>query len=87
MVYRVEFSRSADRQLEALPTAIQRRVSAATEALAEFPRPIGAERLAGPRVLYRLRVGDNRVIYDIQDDVLVVLIVALGHRNDVYSGF
>ncbi len=84
MLYRVAFSRTADRQLEALPENVRLRVSAHIEALAENPRPVGAKRLAGPRVLYRLRIGDYRVVYDIQEDVLVVLVVALGHRKDVY---
>ena len=85
MSYRIEFSRSADRQLEALPLAVQRRITARVSTLSENPRPVGAKRLSGPQALYRLRIGDYRVIYEVQNDVLVVLVVKVGHRKDVYA--
>ena len=61
-----------------------RRVDARILALAEDPRPPGAKRLAGSEGLHRIRVGDYRVVYAIEDDVLLVLVVRIGHRRDVY---
>ena len=52
--------------------------------LAANPRPPGVEKLAGPDDFYRIRVGDYRIIYQIQDDVLMILVVKIGHRREVY---
>ena len=82
--YRVEFSRPADRQFRGLPADIQRRIAPKINALAGAPRPRGAVKLEGAEDLYRLRVGDYRVLYQILDRVLVILVVALGHRREVY---
>lgn len=60
------------------------RIRAATEALGENPRPEGVTKLAGTDDLWRVRVGDFRVVYMIADDVLVVTVVRIGHRRDVY---
>lgn len=86
MAYRVDIRAGACRAIERLPRAAQRRVVAAIEALADAPRPAGCEKLRGPVGvdLYRLRVGDYRVVYDVQDSVLVVLVVRVAHRRDVY---
>ncbi len=82
--YRLEFSPAAARQLRRLdrPTAV--RIRGATEALRERPRPPGATALQGRRGYLRIRVGDYRIIYSVHDDRLLVLVVALGHRRDVY---
>ena len=61
----------------------QRRVQGAITLLAADPRPPGARQLRG-RPGWRVRVGDYRIIYTIEDDRLVVLVLALGHRRDVY---
>ncbi|MEA2526065.1 MAG: mRNA interferase RelE/StbE [Thermomicrobiales bacterium] len=53
-------------------------------ALGANPRPTGATKLANPDNLYRIRVGDHRVIYTIEDDVLIVLVVSVGHRKEFY---
>lgn len=86
MTYSVIFSRASRRQLRALPQSVQTRIRARIDALAEDPVPIGAERLAGSQVFLRLRVGDYRIIYEVQHDVLVVYVVKVGHRKDVYRG-
>lgn len=52
--------------------------------LAENPRPIGSEKLTGSEDLHRIRVGDYRILYQIQDDALLVLVVKIGHRREVY---
>ena len=83
-VYRVEFERAASRALKRLDEPVRRRVFRAVAALAEDPRPAGAEVLSAPERLYRIRIGDYRVIYAIEDDRLLVLVVQVGHRRDVY---
>jgi len=52
--------------------------------LANNPRPFGSDKLAGPEELYRVRVGDYRIVYQIQDEALLVLVVKIGHRREVY---
>ena len=54
------------------------------DALAANPRPKGVKKLSGPDDLYRIRVGDYRIVYQIHDDRLIVLVVRIGHRKDVY---
>ena len=82
--YRVRFAPPADRQLRKLPRDMQKRVASVIDGLALDPRPPGVERLAGNRDLWRIRVGVYRVSYAIEDDRLVVLIVKVGPRRDVY---
>lgn len=65
---------------------MQRRLAPRIEALARDPRPRGAQKLAGEEELYRLRVGDFRVLYAIRDRELVILVVAIGPRRDIYRG-
>ena len=83
-VYRIEFAPRAERDLLALPEANARRLVPRIDALAPNPRPRGAKKLAGEDDLYRLRVGDYRVLYQIRDRVLLVLVIAVGHRREVY---
>ena len=82
--YRIEFAPAADRDFRALAEDVRRRLRPRIDALAENPRPHGVETLEGEKSLHRIRVGDYRIIYQIQDDVLMVLVVRLGHRRDVY---
>jgi mRNA interferase RelE/StbE len=84
VAYRVEFLKTAAEQLAALPAADQRRVAAKIDALRNNPRPPGVKMLAGGDKLYRLRVGDYRVIYSIDGKKLVVLVIRIGHRKEVY---
>ncbi|MBI5018644.1 MAG: type II toxin-antitoxin system RelE/ParE family toxin [Deltaproteobacteria bacterium] len=86
MVYRVELKPSADKALGKLTWHAQRRVGERIESLAADPRPPGVEKLAGEDELYRVRVGEYRVLYSIRDEVLLVLVVRIGHRRDVYRG-
>ena len=82
--YRVEFSRQADRQFRALPAEVQRRIAPKVNALAAAPRSRGAEQLEGFDALYRLRVGDYRIVYQIREQVLLILVVRVAHRREVY---
>jgi len=82
--YRVEVTPAASRQLRKLDPVAQRRIQAAVELLASEPRPPGVKRLVGGAGEWRVRTGDYRIVYEIEDDVLVVLVIALGHRRDIY---
>lgn len=84
MTYRVEVAPAAVRQLRKLDPAARRRVQAVVELLAADPRPSGAKKLVGGAGEWRVRTGDFRVVYEIHDHVLVVLVVALGHRREIY---
>ncbi|WP_427005244.1 type II toxin-antitoxin system RelE family toxin [Pseudarthrobacter sp. H2] len=65
--------------------AARRRIQAAIELLAETPRPPGAKKLSGGSGDWRVRTRDYRIIYEIQDAQLIVLVVALRHRRDIYQ--
>jgi mRNA interferase RelE/StbE len=84
MAYEVRLKPSAERALRKLPREIQRRIAKRLDSLTGDPRPPGCEKLAGADRLYRVRAGDYRVVYEVSDDVLVVLVVTIGHRGDVY---
>lgn len=84
MTYRIELSPAAVRQLRRLDRTAQRRVQAAIELLADEPRPSGAKKLVGGAGEWRVRTGDYRIVYEIRDQVLLVLVVAVGHRREIY---
>lgn len=84
MSYRIDIAAPAQRQLRKLDPQARRRVQAAIELLSEEPRPPAAKMLANSDGAWRVRVGDYRVIYDIEDDLLVVLVLAAGHRREIY---
>jgi mRNA interferase RelE/StbE len=83
-VYTVSLTTRAVRLLRKLPPAVRPAVGRAIADLANDPRPPGVGR--GPDGTYKIRVSDYRILYDIQDDVLTVLVVKVGHRADVYRG-
>jgi mRNA interferase RelE/StbE len=82
--YALDFTTPAARQIRKLDPQIRSRIRAATEALRDNPRPAGVTALAGAGDLLRIRVGDWRVIYRVEDARLVVLVVEVGHRREVY---
>ncbi|MGH3826245.1 MAG: type II toxin-antitoxin system RelE family toxin [Pseudonocardiaceae bacterium] len=82
--YRIEITRDALRALAKLDKPIRRRVQAAIDQLGEQPRPAGVIALQGLRGAYRLRVGNYRVVYTVEDRQLVILVVDLGHRREIY---
>jgi mRNA interferase RelE/StbE len=84
MTYRVEVAPAAVRQLRKLDPAARRRIQAAIELLADEPRPSGARKLTGGDGEWRVRTGDYRLVYEIHDNILLVLVVAVGHRRDIY---
>lgn len=85
MSYTVEFTTAAARQIRELPRNVRTRVLDAIETLAIEPRPQGARKLAGEDIVWRLRTGDYRVIYEIVNDTLTVTIIRTAHRREVYK--
>ncbi|MEP6485018.1 MAG: type II toxin-antitoxin system RelE/ParE family toxin [Rudaea sp.] len=82
--FEVRFKRSAAKELLKLPHLDNRRIMSRIQSLAENPRPPGCERLAG-RESYRVRQGDFRIIYTIDDERVIVEVIRVGHRSDVYK--
>ena len=85
MMYRVLLRPAAERFVRKLrDRALAARLVDAMRGLADNPRPFGCDKLAGVEELYRVRVGDYRIVYQIQRDALLVLVVKIGHRREVY---
>ena len=84
MSYRVTVAPAAARQLRKFDPQVRRRIQAALELLSSNPRPPTATRLVGGTGEWRVRTGDYRVIYEIMDDELVVLVLRMGHRREIY---
>jgi len=83
--YSIVFARSARKELEALPEAIALRILARIESLAEDPRPRGCLKLSGSGNLWRIRVGNYRVVFSINDPDLLIDVIAVRNRRDAYS--
>jgi mRNA interferase RelE/StbE len=82
--YRIEVKRSAAKAIKKIPKPDRRRISEKIDSLAdELPSP-EVTKMKGDNPFHRIRVGDYRIIYEIQDEVLVILIVKVGHRKDIY---
>ena len=84
MTYKVEIDQAAKRQLKKIPQAMLQQIGAAIDALALDPRPQGSTKLKASD-FYRVRVGDYRIIYEIQDKHLIILVVSVGNRRDIYK--
>lgn len=84
MTYRVEFTRRANKQFQALPVQVKKRIAPKIESLAQDPRPQGVVKLSGEDNAYRIRVGNYRVVYNIVDEKLQILVFRVDHRCDVY---
>ena len=84
--YAVQLKPSADRRLSKLATDVQRRIVGEMEALGFDPRPAGVVKLSDTENLWRVRVGDYRIVYAIDDRQAIVTVVRVAHRKDVYRG-
>ncbi|MGB3757889.1 MAG: type II toxin-antitoxin system RelE/ParE family toxin [Rivularia sp. (in: cyanobacteria)] len=84
MTYSVDFSKIARKQFQKLPLDVQERIQTKINELVIEPRPNGVKKLQGEENSYRIRVGDYRVIYDIFDDTLLVTVIRVKHRSQVY---
>jgi mRNA interferase RelE/StbE len=83
-VYTIELKPSAVRDMQRLPHAIQKRVAQKIDALAHDPFPRGSTKLEASDKLRRIRVGDYRIIYQVRQEVLVVFVIRVKQRGDVY---
>jgi mRNA interferase RelE/StbE len=87
VTYKIEFRPAARRDLKDLSGDILGRVGRKISALAENPRPLGAEKLSGSEEdFYRIRIGNYRVLYRIEDRMLLIVIIKVRHRREVYRG-
>jgi mRNA interferase RelE/StbE len=84
VTYSVDFSKVARKQFKKLPSDVQERIQNKINELAIEPRPNGVKKLQGEENSYRIRVGDYQVVYDIFDDVLLINVIRVKHRNQVY---
>jgi mRNA interferase RelE/StbE len=84
MSYEVQILPKAVRQIKALSVEVRQDITLTIQSLANEPRPIGVKKLSGEKDIYRVRVGNYRVLYRIVDKVLVVVVVSVGHRREVY---
>ena len=84
MRYRIAIEPAAERELAKLPPAARQDVADAISALADDPRPPGVKKLTGSKSSYRIRIGDYRVLYTIADRVLLIVVVKVANRRDVY---
>ena len=85
MSYEVFIKPAAQRQLKKLPRAVQADLIALIERLTENPRLPGCKKLKGRQNQYRIRLSDYRVIYSVEDMALVIRVIKVGHRRDIYE--
>ncbi|MFZ3072086.1 MAG: type II toxin-antitoxin system RelE/ParE family toxin [Thermodesulfobacteriota bacterium] len=83
--YTITFARSARKELEKIDEKLVNRIFPKIEALSKEPRPAGCRKLAGNKHLWRIRIGDYRVVYAVYDDEKAVDIITVRHRKDVYE--
>lgn len=83
--YSIVFARSASKELEALDTTVARRVVPRIKALADNPRPTGCKKLSGVNDTWRIRVGDYRVVYRVEDGGAEVRVMVVRHRSKAYE--
>ena len=81
--YEIRFRRSVSKDLQAIPKRDVERIVSAIRGLAANPRPLQSQKLSGSEK-YRLRSGNYRILYEIEDAILLVCVVKVGHRKDVY---
>ncbi|NUN98856.1 MAG: type II toxin-antitoxin system RelE/ParE family toxin [Candidatus Omnitrophica bacterium] len=84
MPYSVEFTEAARKAFLRLPAGVKAKIGSSIDSLGSNPRPRGCKKLRGEESMYHVRVGDYRNVYEIRDRVLLVLILRIGHRREVY---
>ncbi len=83
--YNIEWKHSASKELKKLPKSRIAKVITAVEGLAENPFPSGSRKIVGAEHTYRMRIGDYRIVYSVEFDKLVIIVIKVGHRKDVYK--
>jgi mRNA interferase RelE/StbE len=82
--YKIEWKRSATKELEKLPRLMISKIVSAVDNLSSDPYPQGVRKLVGTEASYRIRIGDYRVLYNIIENKLIIEVIRVGHRKDVY---
>jgi len=82
--YRIEVKRSAAKELKKIPSADRKRIAHKIDTLAEDPPNPDTTKMKGDNPFHKVRVGDYRIVYEIKEDILLVLVVKIGHRKDIY---
>lgn len=85
MSYRIEVKKSAAKSLRKIPKADQKRIAAEIDSLAENTPNPDTTKMKGNNPFHRIRVGNYRIVYEIHDEVLVILVIKIGHRKDIYK--
>lgn len=85
MSYEILIQPAAQRQLKKLSLAVQKDLVVLIERLSQEPRPLGCKKLKGRQNQYRVRSGDYRVIYSIEETALIIRVIKVGHRRDIYE--
>ena len=84
MSYKIEYATRVTKDIRRIPRSDVSRIMKAIKALSDNPRPVGCKKLVQTDRTYRIRIGNYRIIYDIYDDHLVIRVIRIGHRRDVY---
>ena len=82
--YKVVISSSAEKILKKIPQKEVKRIVVAIERLSEHPFPVGSKKLSGYENVFRIRIGTYRIIYEVEGQKLLILILKIGHRKDIY---
>lgn len=84
--YQVEFLKSAQKEFDRLPTKIQDKILESLSILSNnpFSEILRYKKIKGSELLYRIRVGDYHIVYEVKNDILLIVVIKLGHRKDVY---
>ena len=85
--YKIQYKKSVEKDLRKLPSSQLKGVVARIHALATHPHPSGSVKLRGSLDLFRIRHTDYRIIYQVHDDKLVILVLKVGHRREIYRDF
>lgn len=86
--YKIEFNKHCLKDLEKIPRPFRKNIQKRINALSQEPRPDGCKKLQGSDKvpLYRIRCGDYRIVYAIQDEMLIIFVIQIGHRREIYRG-
>jgi mRNA interferase RelE/StbE len=82
--YSISYKKSVDKDLRSLPSAVRTKIISKIQMLSTAPRPEGSTKLHGAINLYRIRHSDYRIIYQIKDYELIIIVIKVGHRKEVY---
>jgi len=85
LIYSIRFKKSAEKEIEKLPVSVVKRIIPAIDDLALNPRPKGSKKLESKEEIWRIRIGDYRVLYSIEDVIKIIEIRHIGHRKDIYK--